>query len=188
MYINFNGYRKHDLDPQLLVLLLAVKWQDIETISNWSAVYKDNEEYFSFIKGKKSQSEAEKIRLSSRGKTVFDDLNEADVEEEDIKVFDWLSAYYKELGKEIGNKAKTKRHIRDFRLKSGISKNKLVVLCKEFVNDEENMNWNFKLEYCFYKAPTAFETRFQLEESRLYKYYLKRQDEFDKVFKQFNEE
>lgn len=187
MYINFNNYRESGLSPQELIFMLAVKWGDLEEIKAKFKAYQYHP-YYTFIKGKANQAEEEKIRLSEKGKEVFESLTEADVEEQDKKVFEWLKSYYLQNGKEVGNGAKTQRHIRDFRIKSGIEKNKLILLCKAFLTDESNMEYNHLLEYAFYKPATAYEKNFKLEESRLYQYYLKRKEEFDEAFKRFEDE
>lgn len=132
----------------------------------------------------KQQTWYDLARLDKSGKDLLKEITEAEVSEEDETVYTWLSNHYKKIGKEVGNGSKTKRHIRDFRVKSGIDKNNLVRLCYAFVSDENNMEYSHKLEYVFYKPKTVFETKFNLEESRLYQYYLKNQEYFDtKVFK-----
>lgn len=187
MYINFDNYRESGLSPQELIHLLAVKWGHIEQIKEKFITYQYHD-WFTYIKGKPNQPEYEKIRLSDKGKEILAKLSEADVEEQDKKVFEWLKSFYLKNGKEIGNGAKTQRHIRDFRIKSGIEKNKLILLCKAFLTDESNMEYNHVLEYAFYKPATAFEKNFKLEESRIYQYYLKRKEEFDEAFKKFEDE
>jgi hypothetical protein len=120
--------------------------------------------------------------LSEEGKQLLSDLEEAEILEEDEKVLSWLCNQYLKLEKTVGNKKRTARHIRDFRIKSGIEKNNLIRLCLDFLSDETNMEYNNVLEYAFYKAPTAFQTRFNLEDSRLYKHYIKHKERLDSSF------
>lgn len=122
------------------------------------------------------------VRLDKAGKDLLKELTEAECEEQDEVILKWLCEHYQKIGKEVGNKRKTLRHIRDFRIKSDIKKNNLIRLCHAFVSDEDNMEYSHKLEYVFYKPKTVFETRFDLEESRLYQYYIRHKEQFDKIF------
>jgi SepF-like predicted cell division protein (DUF552 family) len=187
MYINFRVLEKEEFSPLHLLCLVAIKQKDFNYLEGVCEDYIGdllNKKYVKRVKvSKKLEGSLEALRITPEGNKLLVDLETAEVEEEDEVVFEWLKKHYKSLGKEIGNGAKTLRHIRDFRIKSGIEKNNLLILCLTFLRDEENMAYNNILEYAFYKAPTAFETRFNLEESRLYKYYLKREDYFKTTFK-----
>lgn len=130
----------------------------------------------------KQQTWYDLARLDKAGKDLLKEVTEAECEEQDEVILKWLCDHYQKIGKETGNKKKTLRHIRDFRIKSGISKNNLIRLCHAFVSDETNMEYSHKLEYIFYKPKTVFETKFDLEESRLYQYYIKHKESFDKIF------
>ena len=193
LYLNFKVIKEleedgHDALP-LLSILSAINQSNFSFLeSQWRRI-EDTD--FTF-KGKpltkkikrknKNQPEIETLRLDTAGKELLKEVVESEVMEEDEKVFNWLSEHYKKIGKEIGNGVKTKRHIRDFRIKSGISKNNLLRVCLAFISDQDNMEYSHKLEYLFYKPKTVFETRFDLEESRLYQYYLKHKEHFDKQF------
>lgn len=190
MYVNFKTLQKEELTPVQVIALIAIKskaffyLEDIYWGREEEALYEGG--YITRVKtSKKNEGSLESLRLTPKAKKFLEDLETAEVSEEDDKVFEWLKNHYKKIGKEIGNGAKTKRHIRDFRIKSGIQKNNLIKLCLAFLQDEDNMQYNNILEYAFYKAPTAFETRFNLEESRLYKYYMKREAYFKSQFEEY---
>ncbi len=189
MYINFTVLNNEGFSSLHLVCLIAVKQKNFEYLEGFCPDYiRDlvDRGYIINIKvSKKLEGTPQSLRITPKGKKFLDELETAEIEEEDKVVFEWLKAHYKKIGKEVGNGAKTQRHIRDFRIKSGIEKNNLIELCLAFLRDEDNMQYNNILEYAFYKAPTAFETRFNLEESRLYKYYLKREDYFKTIFKEY---
>lgn len=190
MYINFNTLIKGRLSPFHLICLIAVKQKDFNYLKEiyWlqEKEYLLERELIKKIKvPKKLEESAEALRITPQGNKFLEELETPEVEEEDKVVFEWLKKHYKKLGKEVGNGARTQRHIRDFRTKSGIQKNNLLKLCLAFIQDEDNMQYNNILEYCFYKPLTAFQTRFQLEDSRLYKYYLKREDYFKSVFEEY---
>ena len=191
LYINFEVIKKleedgHDPFP-LISILTAINQgnksflEGLKDVTEYNLTFK-GKSLVKHVKGRKNDTWFDTVRLDKAGKELLKDLTEAEVSEDDIKIFDWLSNHYKKIGKEIGNGAKTKRHIRDFRIKSGIVKNNLIRLCYAFVSDESQMEYSHKLEYIFYKPKTVFETRFNLEESRLYQYYMKNKEQFDKVF------
>lgn len=195
LYINYKLVKELEEDGHfafdLLKILTAINQGEKEVLFD---ALPNPETYDLSFKGKslvktvkpknKQQTWYDLVRLDKAGKDLLKEITEAEVSEEDETVYTWLSNHYKKIGKEVGNGSKTKRHIRDFRVKSGIDKNNLVRLCYAFVSDENNMEYSHKLEYVFYKPKTVFETKFNLEESRLYQYYLKNQEHFDtKVFK-----
>lgn len=190
MYLNFKTLLDKDISGEDFIILIAVSQKE------WGYLIDNllDEDYERFkllslvehIKAKhKSEHLYESLRLSKKGKDLLSSLQEAEVAEEDRTIFEWLKKHYLKMGKEVGNGAKTQRHIRDFRLESGIEKNNLLRLCLDLLNSEDAMEYNHKLEFLFYKPPTAFETRFQLEESRLYKHYIKNKERLDKSFEQY---
>lgn len=122
-------------------------------------------------------------RLSDKGKELLNELQEAPIEEQDDKIFLWLSAHYKKLDKDIGNGARTKRHIRDFRIQSGVEKNNLIKLCLDFLAENEERSRT--LEYVFYYPKTAFATKFNLEDSWLYKHLEKNRERLEKTFEKY---
>ena len=164
---------KKDLVNQ--VAALAMTDEDLETLEKGG--------YIKYIKGKKSDTIIHRMRLDKKGTAFLNSLDEPDVEEQDIKIFKWLSEIYKSRGKEVGNGKKTQRLIASFREKSGIEKNHLAFLCNTFINDDEQQEWSFKLEFVFWKPTNVFQTKFLLEDSRLWKYYNKRKQYFDQEFK-----
>ena len=101
-------------------------------------------------------------------------------------LYDWMAAVYENLGKEIGNKKKTKMFVALFRAHSGIDKNNLASLLDMFVKDEDNMEYNHKLEFAFFKPATVYQVKFELEQSRLYQYYLNYKSFFDNKFEELN--
>lgn len=191
MYVNINNLFKLE-NPLMLPLLLILKHAPKEDVSKRieSLGYKDTDfaklqldGYIKFIKGNKKQNLLQKMRLDKKGTKYLNELDEPMVEDQDIQIFDWLAGIYKQMGKEIGNGKKTKRLIASFREKSGIEKNRLAYLCNVFINDDAEQEWSFKLEYVFWKPTNLYQTKFVLEDSRLWKYYNKRKEFFDREFK-----
>lgn len=190
MYVNIENLMK--INPMMLPLLLVLKQAGKKDVSESVAqlIFDDEEleklvntDYIKYIKGGKNDNELQRMRLSKKGTEYLNNLDEPEVLEEDIKIFNWLSDIYVKMGKEIGNGKKTQRHIASFREKSGIEKNQLALLCNTFINDESQTEWSFKLEFLLWKPTNLFQTKFNLDDSRLYKYYLKRKEFFDREFK-----
>lgn len=182
MFINF---KEHNLELGDLELLTAMKQNEtdwlIQHLSEASLNRLEALGFISRVKPKNKQSHPySTLRLSTKAKDFFTKIDTPEVEEQDIRVKEWLVKHYTDRGKDIGNKKKLERHIRDFRIKSGIEKNCLIALCVDFLREnEERSN---KLEYVFYRPKTAFETRFDLEESWLYQHYIKNKERLDQVF------
>lgn len=139
--------------------------------------------YLKKVKGKKKDLEVAKYRITKEGDTLLSNIETPDITEEDLVLFEWIKGVYKEMGKELGNQKKTKMYIAMFRTQSGIDKNKLARLMSTFVSDEMNMEFNNILEYAFCKPKNVYSTKFVLEDSRLYRYYVKHKDFFDNLFK-----
>lgn len=174
--------------PLLLVLRHAAKKDVSEQVvslvtSDEDLEFLQKNGFIKFIKGNKNQNEFQRMRLDKKGTKFLNELDEPDVEEQDVKIFDWLSQIYKERDKQIGNGKKTKRLIASFREKSGIEKNELAFLCNTFINDDGEQEYSHKLENVFWKPTNLFQTKFVLEDSRLWKYYSKRKHYFDVEFK-----
>lgn len=188
MYINISVLNESKLQFGDLVFLCAIS--QIETawlVDNLNEVDYKRFKELSLIKHINQKSKKEhlyaSLRLSDTGKQLLLDLEEVEVEEQDSLVYTWLSNYYKNAGKEIGNRKKTLSHIKDFRVKSQISKNNLIKLCVDFLKDnEERSN---KLQFVFYYPKTIFATRFDLEESWLYSHYLKKEAYFKSIFEEY---
>ncbi len=187
-YINFTVLGKSGLLFEDLVFLAAISQKETEfLINNLTDTDFKRFEALSLLTNVKVKKKDEhpyiSLRLSETGKQLLSDLEEVEILEEDKQVYDWLSNYYKNAGKEIGNRKKTLSHIKDFRVKSGIEKNNLIKLCVDFLKDnEERSN---KLQFVFYYPKTIFATRFDLEESWLYSHYLKKEDYFKSVFETY---
>lgn len=193
MYVNLNNLLTLPniyILPVLLILKQASKKDVSEYLNDLDleeSIFRDIEElgYIKYIKGSKNQSLFQKMRLDKKGTDYLNKLDESDVEDQDIRIFDWLAEIYKKKDKQIGNGKKTKRLIASFREKSGIEKNSLAFLCNTFINDSDEQEWSFKLEYVFWKPKNLFQSKFVLEDSRLWAYYNKKKQYFDKKFKEF---
>ena len=190
MYINLSVFLSSKLEPSDLLFLATIN----QTHTDWLIENLNEDRYkrfeaLSLLKHIKQKSKKEhqyvSLRLSDEGKNLLSELEEAEVEEQDKKVGEWLINHYKQIGKQVGNSKRLFRHIRDFRIKSGIEKNNLIRVCLDFISDEDNMLYNNVLEFAFYKPLAAFQTRFQLEDSIIYKHYLKKEEYFKSIFEEY---
>lgn len=187
MYINFNLLQSYGLIPEDVVTLQAIFQNKFENNEALLIAICDVEKFEKFelvtyIQGSKKASKQSLMRLSPKGSKILEEIQIAEVNQDDLDVYGWLEGVYKKSGKEIGNMKKTKSLIAQFRVHSGIERNHLAFLCKTFINDEKEMEWSQKLEFLFWKPANLFQTKFDIEQSRLYQYYLKRKEQFDAKF------
>lgn len=197
MYINFEIAKKRGLSPTDVVNLQLIsqnkteKLEEIITdniplsVLNW---YQELE-YVTLVKAKnKSDSIQNRIRLSSKGNDLLEDLQVPQINDDDLQLYEWLERTYQKEGKELGNRKKTKLYIALFRVNSGIDRNKLALLCKTFMNDSSQFEWSKKLEFLFFKPGNVFSVKFDLEQSKLYQYYIKHKEHFDNKFAKIDED
>lgn len=197
MYINFVIAKNRGLSPTdvaNLQLISQNKTEDLEeiitdniqlSILNW---YQELE-YVTLVKAKnKSDSIQNRIRLSPKGNDLLEDLQVPQINDDDLQLYNWLEKTYHKEGKELGNRKKTKLYIALFRVNSGIDRNKLALLCKAFMNDSSQFEWSKKLEFLFFKPGNVFSVKFDLEQSKLYQYYIKHKEHFDNKFAKIDED
>lgn len=196
MYINFEIAKKKGLSPTDVVNLQLIsqnktdKLEEIITdnillsVLNW---YQELE-YVTLVKAKnKSDSIQNRVRLSSKGNDLLEDLQVPQINDDDLQLYAWLEKTYQKEGKELGNRKKTKLYIALFRAHSGIDRNKLALLCKTFMNDSSQFEWSKRLEFLFFKPGNVFSVKFDLEQSKLYQYYIKHKQTFDNKFAKIDE-
>ena len=186
MYLNFQTFKKHNLKPEDLFYLLAVKQiekEQLETLPQDVIERFEALGILTIIKGTKSDSEQSKIRLNIKGKEFFRELSEPEVEEQDKTVFNWLKKHYLNAGKSVGNGIRTQKHLRDFRIQTGIEKNNLIKLILFFL--AENEDKSKQLEYILHYPKHAYDIKFNLDTSWLYNFYLHNKEHLDKQFEDY---
>ena len=190
MYINTQILNSKELSFTQLILLQLCKQQKFEDHSEVieKGFYPEDIDFLlsrgliEEIKGTKQQSKFEKLRCSKSGCNLLDIIEIPEISEQDILLYDWISSVYLKNGKELGNRKKGLLHLTMFRVHSSIDKNRLAFLLKTFLEDENQMNFSNVLQYVFFKPDSIYSTRFDIEGSRLYKYYLNRRDWFEAQF------
>lgn len=194
MYINFKIMKSKGLSAKDVVLLQMFKQNRSEDTSEYISWELEGDEsslnsfeedgLISYVKAKsKKETKFNTVRLSKKGNKILEDLATFQVMEEDMRVYEWLKTRYLEFEKEIGSEKKGLELCAWFRNESGITKNNLIILCRSFMADEEQMKWSLMLQYLFWK-PDAH-NRYQkprLENSKLWLYYEKHKDFFEAEF------
>jgi hypothetical protein len=194
MYINFEIAKKRGLSPTDVVNLQLISQNKTESLEdvitdniplsvlNW---YQELE-YVTLVKAKnKSEAIQKRIRLSPKGNDLLEDLQVPQINDDDLRIFEWVKSIYIKEGKEIGNEKRTKMYIAQFSKESGITQNSLAFLIKTFLSDEKEFTYSQKMQYLFFKGESLFSTRFDISSSRLFQYYQKNKNLFDTKFKQF---
>lgn len=196
MYINFEIAKKRGLTPTDVANLQLISqnktdslWGIItETVSLQTLDRYQNLGYITLIKAKnKADTIQNRVRLSTKGSELLEDLQVPQINDDDLQLYTWLESIYKKEGKELGNRKKTKLYVALFRSHSGIDRNKLALLCKAFMNDTSQFEWSKRLEYLFFKPSNVYAVKFDIEQSKLYQYYLKHKQTFDNKFAKIEE-
>lgn len=196
MYINFKLLDSKALDMDDYLLLHACRQNRTEDLGGFierkwgegKIWYLEQQELISHVNPKnKNQNKCHTARITKKGESLLEDLDTPEVNEDDLKLFEWLEGIYKSQEKQVGNRKKTKLYIALFRVNSQINRNRLAHLIYSFISDEREMEYSQKLEYLFFKPSHMFQSKFDIEQSRLYQYYLKHKELFDKQFEQIND-
>lgn len=191
MYINFEMLSSRGLTINNLVLLQMCKQNKFEDLSTYienifgdlDFQFLEERELIEYVKPKKKDNTKYQLaRISKKGNELLSDLETPEITEEDLTVWAWLADAYKKAGKQIGNIKKGKLWLAEFRVQSGITRNHLVKLCNEFLYDEKCQEYSFRLDYVFFRPTNVFTTRFDLNESKLWQYYLSREEYFINLF------
>jgi len=192
-YFNYTFAAQKGITPQDITNLQLISQNRSEDLSQYIEKYVNTASLtnyqekglIEYVKPKKKSDTAyNTIRLSGKGKELLESLQIPEICADDLTIFAWAKGVYLSSEREIGNAKKTKLWIALFRVNSGISKNSLAFLLQSFLNDEENFKYSQRLEYLFFKPANMYE-KFDIEQSKLYQYYLNRKGYFDKQFEKF---
>jgi len=134
------------------------------------------------IKGTNKMNEFQKLRLSKKGKKWLTDFQTYRVVDNDYKLFETLKEIYLSESKDIGSEKKTLELIAWFRLETTFTHRQIWLIAKKFVQDENRMEYSQILQYVFWRSSNHFQTHPKLEDSKMYIYYEKYKDFFDKEF------
>ena len=192
MYLNFETFKKHNLKPEDLFYLLAVKQiekEQLETLPQDVIERFEALGILTIIKGAKSEAESLKIRLNDKGKDLAVKLSfEGSPDEETEIIANWLINTYKgKKGGIVKNKTEVRRRIMWFKTITDIRQNRLAVLLQCFLNDcyneddgltvKEFMEQNPRgvlsnmLDNVFWQPTSLYDKHKTLDKSPLYTYY-----------------
>lgn len=196
MYLNLKNFKNSNLTAEELISLLAIKQREYEFIKEEFIARFEELGLVSFIKPKnKSQNRLELVRLSDKGKKLLSSIVTEPVasETEDI-LFDWLSKYYLERGKEVGNPNRVKKLLKWFSEETGIYKNDLIKLFIDFLKDEYVDEASRVLEFTLFypkKYTTdrgktiAYEAKPDIHDSWLFNHFQKNKERLIKTFEDY---
>jgi len=195
MYINFDSFFRSELEPSDIYYLVAAKQVEkrvLETLPDDVLKRLEESSLVTYIKGKANEDVRLKLRLSNKGKKLLNTiLTEPIASDEEDKLFTWLSNYYIEKNKEIGNPNRVKKYLAWFKHETGIQKNNLVKLFIDFLKDEYVDEASKVLEFTLFypKKFTSdrgkticYEAKPDIHDSWLYKHYLKNKERLDNSF------
>lgn len=159
MYVNFDLMCKWGLSPIDVINLQLISQNKTESLeevitNNISLEVLDKyqkSEYVSLVKAKnKADTIQNRIRLTSKGSDLLETLQVPEVNEDDLRIFEWLKSIYIKENKEIGNEKRTKMLIALFSKQSGITRNSLAFLIKSFLSDDREFTYSQRMQYLFF--------------------------------------
>ena len=195
MYLNIETYKKHNLQPQDLYFLIGIKQVDKEVLEtlNGGDFSRFNElGLLTSVKGKKGDNPALNVRLSKKGKDLLKSICTEPIAGEDEEVlYDWLSKYYIDKGKEVGNPNRVKKLLAWFSQETDIYKNNLIKLFVDFLKDDYVDEASKVLEFTLFypkkfttdKGKTiAYEAKPDIYDSWLFKHFEKNKQRLLETF------
>ena len=195
MYLNFSTFIKSGLQPEDLYFLAAIKQIEKEQLKNIPIDVIERFEALGIlttIKGAKSEPESLKIRLNEKGKNLFKSFFAENTWTEDEEVlYSWLSKYYTDRGKEVGNPNRVKKLLKWFADETSVCKNNLIKLFIDFLQDDYVDESSKVLEFTLFypkkfttdKGKTiAYEAKPDIYDSWLFNHYKKNRERLEKTF------
>lgn len=195
MYLNLETYKKYNLQPQDLYFLIGIKQVDKEVLEtlNGDDFSRFNElGLLTSVKGKKGDNPALNVRLSKKGKDLLKSICTEPIAGEDEEVlYDWLSKYYIDKGKEVGNPNRVKKLLAWFSQETDIYKNNLIKLFVDFLKDDYVDEASKVLEFTLFypkkfttdKGKTiAYEAKPDIYDSWLFKHFEKNKQRLLETF------
>lgn len=139
-----------------------------------------------FIKPKrKNQDKYELVRASKKAKDILNLIRIPDIEEGDIKMFDYLCQKYlnhEDEDRTIGNKKKTLQYCAIFRKYNNLTLHQMYYLCMHFLDEYK---YTKILERIFFDSNRNRYGRFEnnVEDSPLYQYLDENREKIESIWK-----
>jgi hypothetical protein len=197
MYINLSVFGKSGLEYSDLVFLCGIN----QTQTDWLIENLKESDYkrferLSLIKHIKQKSKKEhlyiSLRLSDTGKKLINSIFTEPVAGEDEEIlYEWLSKYYIDKGKEVGNPNRVKKLLAWFSQETDIYKNNLIKLFVDFLKDDYVDEASKVLEFTLFyprkfttdKGKTiAYEAKPDIYDSWLFKHFEKNKQRLLETF------
>jgi len=190
MYINLKLLQELNLTPQSVAAMQVIVQNRTEEINDKtiSSVLPDiPKEYITSIKGKKTDSDLSKIRLTAQGKKLLENIGIPDVGGKDLQLAEFLMEQYMshEDGEDrkLGNKKLVRQYCSILRNFMGLSHHEFYYLLEHYL---DNHKYTKVLEYCFHKPQGNFYQKFEnnIEGSSIYQHYQNNEEEIRTIYSQ----
>lgn len=195
MYINVEYLRQKDLNLSDVLTLQVIKQLKIEPEreEDLAMVLTDDfmekafeRGYITTIKGKKKDSELSRLRLTSTGNKLLENIETPKVTEGDLKMYEHLCNFYlshEDEERVLGNQKKTKMYCAIFRNRLSLSLHEMYWLCWLFVQRYE---YTKKLENIFFDSNKIRYGKFEnhFEDAPLYQFYEENKQEIKRLWEQ----
>ena len=165
MYLNFKYLETKDISPTDAIYLIACAQNRVEDLreymDSWFGGYN--------VSAYTEQLKNGKYVLTQAGKKLVDLMQIPDITDNDVILYDWLTAEVSPREWEIGSKKKILGLIAWFRSEANLTSPQLYELLEQYLAAEDS-KYNKKLEYLFFKPVNAYSKR-NLNDSRLFTWY-----------------
>lgn len=178
-YINYEILKSRNLSLLDLQILQLAKQMRIEDVSDVLSEYYENVNtllglgYLESIKGRKGDSEFQKIRTTKLGADTLDLISTPIIQDTDIQMYSYLCEMYLEedTTRILGNRKAGLRYCAEFRQIMGFTPHEMYYLCKMFT---ANQTFTKVLEYIFFEKKHFPYGKFKdnLESSKLYQFWM----------------
>ena len=192
-YINYEILTSKNLSLYELPVLQLIKQNKIEDLSNEIKFQVEDTQfiekwlnigYIEVIKGKKGQTEYQKLRTTKLGNEILDLIYTPIISVVDIQMYDYLITMY--LGEDssriLGNRKAGLKYCAEFRQIMGFTPHEMYWLCEMFV---ANTKYTKVLEYVFFEKKHYPYGKFKdnLDGSKIFQFWMDNEYEIREYWK-----
>lgn len=193
-YINYEILTSKNLSLYELPILQLIKQNKTEDLSNEIKFQVEDTQfiekwlnigYIEVIKGKKCQTEYQKLRTTKLGNEALDLIYTPIISDVDIQMYNYLSTMY--LGEDssriLGNRKAGLKYCAEFRQIMGFTPHEMYWLCEMFV---ANTTYTKVLEYIFFEKKHYPYGKFKdnLDGSKIFQFWMDNEYEIREYWKQ----
>ena len=193
-YINYEILTSKNFSLYELPILQLIKQNKIEDLSQEIKFQVEDTEiiekwlnigYIEIIKGKKGQTEYQKLRTTKLGNEILDLIYTPIISEVDIQMYNYLSEMYigEDSSRILGNRKAGLKYCAEFRQIMGFTPHEMYWLCEMFV---ANTTYTKVLEYVFFEKKHYPYGRFKdnLDGSKIFQFWMDNEYEIREYWKQ----